>query len=457
MLAALDDFAGAEHEHLVGIANGAQAVGNDETGAAGQQFVQSNLNLALGARVHAGRRFIQDQDVRIAQRRAGDGQKLALPLAETAAALAQQSLIAIGQALDELVGLHQPGRGDHFVIAGFGFAVANVVHDRVTEEEGVLQDDADLPTQAGRSDIAHINAINAHRAIGDVVEARQQVDDGGLARAGGADDGNGLAWFSLQADILQDRNALLVRGMDMIELHAPLDDWERLRAGLVFHLRHLVEEIEDALTAGNGALDVGPQHRHLLNGLIETLDVVQESHDQAQGDGGSHQVVASHQGQAADACHDGNRHIAKRFQGGRERAGISHRADVCVTIGRVGHAELVNVLLFAVERLHLAHVGNRLLQVGVDIADLLAAAAEGLARLAGEPKRGHDHERQDGQRDQGIGPVQAQHLVHHPGDQQETAGDIDQGKGKYLLDGVNVVGDAAHDRPRLMFGIVVER
>ena len=40
-----------------------------------------------------------------------------------------------------------------------------------------------------------------------VVEARQQVDDGGLARAGGAQQGDGLARQRLEADLFQDRIA----------------------------------------------------------------------------------------------------------------------------------------------------------------------------------------------------------------------------------------------------------
>ena len=58
-------------------------------------------------------------------------------------------------------------------------------------------------------------------------------------------------------------------------------------------------------------------------------------------------------------------------------------------------AEALDVRVLAAEGLHLAHAGDALLQVGVDVADLDARAAERLARLAGEPERRHDHERHD--------------------------------------------------------------
>ena len=57
--------------------------------------VERLLNLALGARVDAARGLVQDQDARVGQRDAGDGQQLALALAQAAAALAEHGLVAV--------------------------------------------------------------------------------------------------------------------------------------------------------------------------------------------------------------------------------------------------------------------------------------------------------------------------------------------------------------------------
>ena len=65
MRAALDDLAVLENQHLVGVADRAQAVGDDETGPPAQQLVQCSLDQQLGARVHARRRLIEDQDPRV--------------------------------------------------------------------------------------------------------------------------------------------------------------------------------------------------------------------------------------------------------------------------------------------------------------------------------------------------------------------------------------------------------
>ena len=142
------------------------------------------------------------------------------PEAEAAAALAEDRLVALGQALDERVGASQLRGGDHLLVGRVGPAVADVVHDRVAEQERVLQHDADLRAQAARGDVAHVDAVDRDRARRDVVEARDQVDHGRLARAGRADDGDRLARLGHQVDVAQHRLARLVLGPDVVE-HDP--------------------------------------------------------------------------------------------------------------------------------------------------------------------------------------------------------------------------------------------
>ena len=175
-------------------------MGDDKAGAPGQEIVQRRLDLTLGAGVHAAGRLVQDEQVGVGQRRAGDGQQLALPLAETAAPLAQSRLVPLGQPLDEVVGLGQLGRRDHLIVTRLGPPEANVVHHRIVEEKTVLEHQADLAAQAVERDIAHVHAVDGDAAAGHVVEAGDEVDQGGLARARRADDGHGLARLCHQVD-----------------------------------------------------------------------------------------------------------------------------------------------------------------------------------------------------------------------------------------------------------------
>ena len=78
---------------------------------------------------------------------------------------------------------------------------------------------------------------------------------------------------AVEADAAQHRLVLLVGGVDVIELHLARDVRHLLRVGFVLRSRHLVQQAEDALGAGDRALQVRPQHRDLLDRLVEALDV----------------------------------------------------------------------------------------------------------------------------------------------------------------------------------------
>ena len=81
----------------------------------------------------------------------------------------------------------------------------------------------------------------------------------------------------------------------MIELHLAGDGGIVAGVRLVHDVGLRVQQAEDALGAGDGALDVGPQHRDLLDRLVEALDVAEEGDDQAQRDGRAEQGLAAQQ------------------------------------------------------------------------------------------------------------------------------------------------------------------
>ena len=60
--ALFDDLAIVDDQHMVGIPDGAEAVGDDKAGAAGHQAQQGFLDAGLGAGVHAAGGLIQYQD-----------------------------------------------------------------------------------------------------------------------------------------------------------------------------------------------------------------------------------------------------------------------------------------------------------------------------------------------------------------------------------------------------------
>ena len=78
MGAGLGDLAGVEHQDAVGADDAGQAVRQDQCGAPGHQPVERLLDDRLVLGVDGRERFVQHQDRRVTQQRAGDGEALAL-------------------------------------------------------------------------------------------------------------------------------------------------------------------------------------------------------------------------------------------------------------------------------------------------------------------------------------------------------------------------------------------
>ena len=89
----------------------------------------------------------------------------------------------------------------------------------------------------------------------DLVEAGQQVDDGGLAGPGWAHQGDGLPGSGFQGHVLDDRGARLVAEADVLEAHMPLSRLQRQGIGSILDLRRGVDDLEDPLRAGQRRLD----------------------------------------------------------------------------------------------------------------------------------------------------------------------------------------------------------
>src|SRR5208337_123619 len=96
-----DNLAVVDDHHYVGIPDRAEAVGNDEAGAPLHQAEQGFLDAQLGARIHAARGLIKDQDSRIREDGAGNREQLALALAQVPRPLRQVGMVPLWELPDE--------------------------------------------------------------------------------------------------------------------------------------------------------------------------------------------------------------------------------------------------------------------------------------------------------------------------------------------------------------------
>ena len=102
--ASLHDPALVQHDDLVGVAHGGEAVGDHQHGALAHQPVDRLLHQPLGFGVERAGGLVEDEDRRVAQQRAGDGDPLPLTAGEPGAPLAEHGVEALGELADE------PGR-----------------------------------------------------------------------------------------------------------------------------------------------------------------------------------------------------------------------------------------------------------------------------------------------------------------------------------------------------------
>ncbi len=77
--AGFDDAPAVQHENAVGAFHRRQTVCDHQRGARAHEFLQCRLDVAFRFAVQSGGGFIEDQQRRILEQRAGDGD--ALPLA----------------------------------------------------------------------------------------------------------------------------------------------------------------------------------------------------------------------------------------------------------------------------------------------------------------------------------------------------------------------------------------
>src|SRR6266498_4608750 len=106
--AALDDPPVGEHHDEVRVSHGGEPMRDDQHGAVRHQPVDRLLDEALGLHVQGARRFVEDQNRRIAQQRARDRDALALAAGKPHTALAQQRPVAVGELRDELMRVRRP-------------------------------------------------------------------------------------------------------------------------------------------------------------------------------------------------------------------------------------------------------------------------------------------------------------------------------------------------------------
>ena len=143
------------------------------------------LQLVLVFGIDVGGGLVEDDDGRVLEHGAGNGNALLLAARERGPALANDGVIAVRQGHDEIVATGFLCRGDHFFMRGLRAAEADVVLYGVREEVHALKDHAHLFHQRFQRVVAHVRAADADRAAVHIPESGDEVAKRRLAAAAG--------------------------------------------------------------------------------------------------------------------------------------------------------------------------------------------------------------------------------------------------------------------------------
>ena len=156
-------------------------MGDDDAGASLHEFGEGLLDGLLAFGVEGGGGFVENEDGRVFEYGSGYAEALALSAAEGDAAVADGGLVAEGEGVDEGVGVCDGGGLFDEVEAVVGVAEGYVVGDGVVEEDAVLRDKSYLSTEAVDVEVGDGCVVDEDGAASAVVEAWEEVDEGGFA------------------------------------------------------------------------------------------------------------------------------------------------------------------------------------------------------------------------------------------------------------------------------------
>ena len=207
---------------------------------------------------------------------------------------------------------------------------ADVVEDGAAEEERLLRHDGQLLAQRALRDVAHVVAVDEDLARLRVVEAGEQLDDCGLAGAGGADERDGPAGRDDQVDVVQHGLVRVVAEGDVAELDLPVRVRQVHGIGCIEHVGVGVDHRVDLLDRRHRGLEGVVELAELLQRVEEAVQVGDEGHEHA-----DLQRLAADEGAAVpddDGCRDRRHELDER----EVHSALHDGPVVHVAVGGVG-------------------------------------------------------------------------------------------------------------------------
>src|SRR5215468_4616723 len=253
--AAFDYFAALEDQNLIGAADGREAVGDDEGRAPAPQRSQALLNHRLALAVQARRGFVEDQDFRIRQKRAGDSDALPLAARKFDSAFADDRVVALLEAFDEFVAMGDAADFPNLTHRRVRLGEPDVFGDRAVEEEIVLEHDSEIGAVIAQLDAGQFAPVDPDPAGFGPVEIHDQADQRALARPARPDQRSGRPGGGFERNAFQHRRALVVLEDHVFELDVAPDAVQSFAPRVLLVFGRHVQDFADAVEPGESLRD----------------------------------------------------------------------------------------------------------------------------------------------------------------------------------------------------------
>ena len=219
MRALFDNPAFIHHDDAVSLANGCQAVGDDDRGAAFHQMLKRILDQLLAFCVESAGRLVEQKDRGIAQQGAGDGDALPLPTREARPTFAEIGIETLRQFTQEIACISLLRCRPDRCVVGQPIAITQIVTRGGSEQHRILRHKRHALPELRRISAGKGDAVDTDGPSLGIVKPLRQLEQSRFACARGADHGNGFTGHDFQAEIIErsDFRAGWIAEFDILE------------------------------------------------------------------------------------------------------------------------------------------------------------------------------------------------------------------------------------------------
>ena len=260
------DLAVIHNQDQVGILHRGDALRNNDLGCGGNVGLKAGANERIGLGIYRTGRVVENENFGLLKQRTCNAKALLLSTGDVGASLLDHAIVAIGEGANKLVCLRQAASLFNLLVGCIGVTPTQIILNAARKQKVLLQNDRYAVAQTLNRILTHVNTANLYRALGNVIQTRNELNKCGFTRTRTANDTNGHARFNMQIDIGERK---LLRMRRILKVNALKIDGAILYFGNgvfgIVHIGNLVKHLAHTLCGlcGNGEhnVDHGKHHQ----------------------------------------------------------------------------------------------------------------------------------------------------------------------------------------------------